>query len=218
MNKHLQQPSQQPSAGFTTDIAMFDVIWSRHTLYHTVDPIAVVEMAITMLKPKGLALLFHVPVKAQRISPAELLNCIENMKKIDIACVEEMPDSPGNFLVFARAKAEEKDFSDAPTKGYSSFASFFDYENKCVSAAGTYTYATLYSRDDSKACHSFQEDKNSHTKGGGGNVHTSLSAEQFLVHACRLHSQFQGGEAAVVPSSNAVYQRGRRRLDYCRCM
>mmetsp|Transcript_1313 Transcript_1313/g.1979 ORF Transcript_1313/g.1979 Transcript_1313/m.1979 type:complete len:444 (-) Transcript_1313:109-1440(-) len=203
-----------PALSKATDI-MFDVIWSRHTLYHTVDPIAVVEMVLTILKPKGVALLFHVPVKAQRISPVALLNCIIKMKNIDIACVEEMPESPGNFMVFAQAK-NEKDFSNTSTKGYPSFASFIDYEDKCVTAAGTYTYATLYSRD-SNGYRSLHEDRNGHTQ-EKKLLHATLSAEQFLTHACKLHSkQFEDCEPDVVQSSNDVVRRGLN-MNCCRCM
>jgi len=100
--------------------------------------------------------------------------------------------------------------------GYPSFASFIDYEDKCVTAAGTYTYATLYSRD-SNGYRSLHEDRNGHTQ-EKKLLHATLSAEQFLTHACKLHSkQFEDCEPDVVQSSNDVVRRGLN-MNCCRCM
>eukprot|EP00467_Chlorarachnion_reptans_P024236 CAMPEP_0114538408 /NCGR_PEP_ID=MMETSP0109-20121206/30124_1 /TAXON_ID=29199 /ORGANISM="Chlorarachnion reptans, Strain CCCM449" /LENGTH=315 /DNA_ID=CAMNT_0001722419 /DNA_START=169 /DNA_END=1117 /DNA_ORIENTATION=- len=115
-----------------TPKSKFALVWSRHTFYHLVDPVAAVEMAMNLTCPGGCALLFHVPIRAQGLDPKLLKDFhIDRSKTVEFSCVEEMIDKPGNFMILI-------------FDGNKCATTFKDltYKNKLISAAGTYTYAT----------------------------------------------------------------------------
>ena len=146
----------------------YKMIWSSHTFFHLVDPTAALETAYGRLDANGgVALICHVPLRAvvEDTDPL-LLNAwaAREFGPSPILHVSEAPDSPGNYIVLLHRPQQAPPHLLLP----------LEYTGRVITAAGTYTYATVRPRGTEM----------------DGLVGVSTSSVDFLRAAC--------GVAAVV--------------------
>ncbi|EGD82939.1 hypothetical protein PTSG_03572 [Salpingoeca rosetta] len=134
---NLSSLAEEPQRDLT---GAFDVIWSSHTFYHLVDPIAAVCAVYDLLAPGGMAFLRHVPIAGTGLSREQLRSYLRQHHFR--ACVAPMPDSPGNDMVLLRKPTQADLQVTVLPPPPPALSPPFTYTGT-VQRSGTYQYALL---------------------------------------------------------------------------